>query len=519
MNAYSSTETWQDGRETAVARRGIGRPLLLQFTIAMALAFASRAWQFGNPIIQIDEQFYLVVGERMLQGAIPFVDIWDRKPVGTFLIFAATRLLGGDGIIEYQIVATIFAGLTAFLIAVMALRFANARGAASAGFAYLVWLIVFDGAGGQTPVFYNAFMAAAAALAMAAMDAKVSRLRAFALATGAMLLVGLALQIKYSAVFEGIFFGCALLWRWTKDTEGLRTVPVVAVSWVCAALLPTFAVWSWYALHGFGSAFVYANFLSIFDRSGWPVTTLVARLAGIVALASPLLLCAWLEHGSVREDRSETGRLTRRFAFGWLAAALGGVVVFGTYFTHYFLPALVPLCLVCATLLGDPKATISATVAGRRHVLSIAAFAAVSASAVLALSVPKRLTSRGSADAVLDVATAINRNRSGCMLVFDGEPILYHLTNSCAVTTRIFPNHLNDDSERVATGIDPVAEIHRIFAVERPDIVVTSDRPDPHNNADTLREVRAELSRHYRLIYERTVGSRDRLVYKRTPWS
>ena len=74
-------------------------------------------WDFGNPVIHVDEQYYLLVGDRMLHGALPYVDIWDRKPLGLFLIFAAIRLLAGDGIMQYQIVATLFAAATALLIA------------------------------------------------------------------------------------------------------------------------------------------------------------------------------------------------------------------------------------------------------------------------------------------------------------------------------------------------------------------------------------------------------------------
>jgi hypothetical protein len=57
--------------------------VLLVYTL---LALMLRAFTFGSPTIQIDEQFYLLVGDRMLHGALPFVDIWDRKPIGLFLI-------------------------------------------------------------------------------------------------------------------------------------------------------------------------------------------------------------------------------------------------------------------------------------------------------------------------------------------------------------------------------------------------------------------------------------------------
>lgn len=87
------------------------------FALLLLWAIALRAHDFGNPIIHVDEQYYLLVGDRMLHGALPYVDLWDRKPVGLFLFFAAIRLLPGDGILAYQLVATLFAAATAWLVA------------------------------------------------------------------------------------------------------------------------------------------------------------------------------------------------------------------------------------------------------------------------------------------------------------------------------------------------------------------------------------------------------------------
>jgi LmbE family N-acetylglucosaminyl deacetylase len=131
------------------------------------------------------------------------------------------------------------------------------------------------------------------------------------------------------------------------------------------------------------------------------------------------------------------------------------------------------------------------------------------------LVVPKQLKNRGAGADVHAVADAINRYRTGCMLVFDGEPILYHLTNACLVTTRIFPNHLNDATEAHASGIDITAEMARVLEVERPDIIVSADRYDPHYNTATARLMRAALRDDYRLVYRRMIGLRVRLVYKR----
>jgi len=71
------------------------------------IAIALRWSYFGHPAADYDEQIYQLIGEKMLQGALPYVDIWDRKPVGLFLLYAGMRALGGDGVLAYQLVVVV----------------------------------------------------------------------------------------------------------------------------------------------------------------------------------------------------------------------------------------------------------------------------------------------------------------------------------------------------------------------------------------------------------------------------
>ena len=114
-------------------KRLSAHPRLSAAAFFLLLALLIRSPQFGNPVIQVDEQFYLLVGDRMWHGALPFVDVWDRKPWGLFALYAAIRLLGGEGIIQYQVVATLFAAATAWMIWRLARRVAPDRGAIFAG--------------------------------------------------------------------------------------------------------------------------------------------------------------------------------------------------------------------------------------------------------------------------------------------------------------------------------------------------------------------------------------------------
>ncbi len=103
-----------------------GGILLLLVLVALVV----RARTFGNPVIGFDEQYYLLVGEHMLRGALPYVDLFDRKPIGLFLLYASAgwigSIVGDDGFLAYKLVATGFVVASAFGIQRVARRFAGA---------------------------------------------------------------------------------------------------------------------------------------------------------------------------------------------------------------------------------------------------------------------------------------------------------------------------------------------------------------------------------------------------------
>ena len=104
---------------------------LAGFVALLLLAvILSRASAFGNPVYSPDDQLYLQFGQAIDYGQMPYVDIWDRKPIGLFLIYAAIGLLPGDPVLTYQLVAAAFVFGTALLIYAIARSFATARGTA-----------------------------------------------------------------------------------------------------------------------------------------------------------------------------------------------------------------------------------------------------------------------------------------------------------------------------------------------------------------------------------------------------
>jgi hypothetical protein len=134
--------------------------LLMMGFAYLAVGLLIRGATLGFPVIHIDEQFYLLVGDRMLHGAVPFVDIWDRKPIGLFLLYAAIRLLGGDGIVQYQLVALACVAGTSLVIWRTARKSPRRWGFLGRRCLSAV-LSAFFCFGGQAPVYYNLPMALA----------------------------------------------------------------------------------------------------------------------------------------------------------------------------------------------------------------------------------------------------------------------------------------------------------------------------------------------------------------------
>jgi hypothetical protein len=464
------------------------------------IAVILRASDFGNPVIHVDEQYYLLVGNRMLHGAVPYIDIWDRKPIGLFLIFAGIQLLPIDPIWAYQLAATAAAAATAWVVWRAAQRCGAERaGALAAAAAYLIWLPLLGGRGGQSPVFYNLFVAMAALITLHLPERAKAGQRAAILGWGivACLLSGIAIQTKYTPAIEGAFFGCVHLWYLRRAGAGWIALIGAGLLWVLAGLAPSLAAAGWYWSLGPSAfhAFWFANVTSIFLRAPYPWDQLAMRLLGIVATLSPLIVSAMVAW----RWRTRAGLASAALVgFGWLAAAIGGFLLIGTFFDHYALPLVAPLAVIAARALGRSSRLMIATLA-----------------LGLTLNVVERGIKADDGPGARAVAEVVRRNsQGGCPYVFIGDTITYQLADTCLPTVYAFPNLLSYATEQGATGIDEAAEVLRILA-NRPPVIITSSRELAIWNPGSIAAVKAALARDYRPVFSAPRADYRTLVYLR----
>lgn len=469
----------------------VKRESLCAALVLALLVLATRLWTFGNPAIHVDDQFYLLVGTRMLHGALPYVDIWDRKPIGLFLIYALAAWAFPDPVIGYQTLAGMAVWLTALVLFVMARRLVSFPSALAGSAVYPAWLALFGGIGGQSPVFYTLPMVVAAHSIMGLIMGRIAREDEAGLTRDggvAMALVGIAMQIKYTAVFEGLFLGLSLLWMDWRRGPVLPRLAGNAVLWMLCALMPTALAWAFFACHGNGQTFVQANFLSVLaDRGQW-APALVRLGIELVALL-PFWVCGWLAW------RHWQRVAVARWLWLWAGASLCGFLVFGTWFDHYVLPLLAPLGVIAALAFERV----------RRRRTAMALVIGLG----LAMGMPRAFSDMlafGNARDMAGLAEIVEHHRrGGCLFVADNQPALYRMTGSCLPTRFVFPEHLLLRRFAEALGVDQAAELTRMLD-RRPTVIVVPDGIENRGDYATLSLLEARLGRDYRLVGKAPLG-------------
>ncbi|KQR82100.1 hypothetical protein ASG07_10350 [Sphingomonas sp. Leaf343] len=466
-----------------------GTPIAVpRLMVIVAAALLTRALTLGNPIVYSDEEFYFAAARAIGNGAVPFVDIWDRKPVGLFALYLLPAALAWPwGIWLYQALALTSAAATAWLIARLADRAGWSRGGTTAGVAYLAWLTVAGGQGGQSPVFYNLFVAMAAWFATRS-DARARD------AIAAMLLVGVAIQIKYTAGVEGVWIGLWLMHRcqcergaWSAVARGALLVGI--------ALIPTLAVALYYVAIGEWTAFFYANVLSILGRRPDAFGALAGNLAICAVILGPLLAMAVL-----RGPIEEGDVFTRRFLKGWLTAALIAFALVAPWFDHYTLPVMVPAAALAAGFLARQDQ--------RRIGYGLIALVVVIGQVSLVVDRVRR----GTPTQFATLAHAMGSG-PGCLYVYSSSTMLYPATGRCSLSRYVFPSHLTRVREQGAIGVDQATELRRVMAAG-PSVVVVGP-PYKGERASIRALALALIARDYRLTARVTLGRKSVAVYAR----
>ncbi len=472
---------------------GLGRRDALVLALLAMIAFFVRSPWFGDANADIDEQLYSLIGNAMTQGHLPFVDLWDRKPFGLFALYALAHSVGGPDPAAYQVLAALFTVAGAWMTYVLARDLVDRVTAGGAAVLYVLLVSTYGSHSGQSEAFHVPMM-----LGMALLVRDPAHSQAVPRALAAMLLGGIALQVKYTVLPQCIFFGMWALWgRYRAGDAPIRLVWLGAA--FCAlGLLPTALVAGGYAAAGYWDEFLFANFLSFFDRL--PSSTGRYSSDSFLYL---LPLGALVMAGAYAALRLAPPSNRRAYLFLslWLLAALATVHMPATVYRYYY-AALAPSVALFALPLIDRSGAARLL----PMLLVLAGFSYL-------LFLPTQFEQSRMHRAALDRLSAAISPRvdstARCLWVFDGPTSLYRLSGSCLPTRFIYPDHLNNALEQDALGLSQEAEVARILAT-RPSVIVTADSAfTPQNEAATSLVESALASRYseigHETLHERTI--------------
>jgi hypothetical protein len=468
------------------ATRALRNPWV-QLAVLLVVALLLRCDTFGDPNLDDDDTFYYTVGIAMHHGALPYVDVWDRKPFGLFAIY---YLIAGisPAPVAYQIIASFFAGGTAAVIAVLGARWSNPLGGLLAGICYLLWLSPMQGFGGQTPVFYNLFIAGAALLLVRSLP-QLERGVIGRDTILAMLLAGGAVTIKTTAVFEAIFFGLLAVWTVARSGGGFAlTVRHVAI-YAAIGAAPTLLIGAAYWIGGHGPEFWHAVVVSNLRKPPPDFLSMGIRALIMFSYLAPLLIL------SIFGLMDQTGH-SRHFMALWLVAALIGLISVPRFYMHYALPLLVPLCIAASPFLA-------------RRGIGLAATAIVAGLSVW-LTPPWRFEATAQSQRAIDRLAAATRGHlgGGPLFVYDGPPELYALTGQPLITPLTFYAHLSDLAEKDVSHLSTLNETMRVLALRPGAVVMTKPLRSGPINEETHGAVQAYITQNCRLVATETAHER-----------
>jgi hypothetical protein len=352
-------------------------------------------------------------------------------------------------------------------------------------------LVSHLGFGGQAEVFLNLLIVAAGWLAHGALLSSPSFRRLAMAGGGAMLLCGLAMQVKPTALLPGTFIGLALLWGAWRARLDWRQIVGLVVLWIGLALLPTLLVILAYSGLGQIDAWLFANVLSIFDKAPDQPGAVARRIADTMReFGRPFAIASIVAAGQCVIRRDISLSRSSLFLLGWLVSGIAAFAVLSAAYPHY-------------ALVMAPMGCLIAGYAARRNLVGYLMLGYCLYVSLNNMDMYERRL-RGNAVAapqIRDMARAIapHVGKDRCLYVYHGPVVLYTLTKACIPTRFAFPNHLSISTEASGLGVDTVAEVQRILAT-RPAVIVDGAFGFHRPNVKTQHLVHAALLRDYRPV-------------------
>ncbi len=490
--------------------------LLLGFFIVTILF---RFWTFFQSGLDWDESLYMLVSQSMLDGKIPYVEVWDNKPVGIYLLYLLSFSIFGKSVFAIRFLSCIAVAVTSYILYRIGLLFGKNGQLIGviAGLIYIMAILKNEGTAANTEIFFVPFVAAAYYLSFANATRQTqpnpSAQRWRYLSIG--LLLGIGFVIKYVVIYDltAMLLLTVRLHRTSKSSRHLTALADLAVL-LAGFLLPFLLMASFFFCTGQFAEFFYANFtankIRNLDRA-FSLRVAIGALIAQLRLNFPLWLCFGLTLTPLLKKSPPERRMVWLLLL-WIIIPLAGI--FLTFkvrlYAHYFLPILPPLSLVLAFALVQIFVKLQGQMPSLRQYLPLilammllTGFYGASSfkqSAKFAyFSWVKGIPHYEDKAAETAAYLQTQITQDDYIYVADDDPVIYFLTDAKIPTRYAYPFFLIGDNLPKVAGVNPTQELAAVIAKQPLYVVMAVPSKEAAHNKSFYDELKAWLKRDYRL--------------------
>lgn len=439
-----------------------------------------------------DEGLYLAAAVRMLAGARLYTDVWDNKPVGIYLVYAAIAATLGSSRFALNLASALTVLVSACLVYLIGRDAISRRAGIIAAFVLPAYSLDIGADGANTESFMMVLQCLSVWLLVrhCRQPQPVGRHLRAAFVFG--LLQGALLQMKFVSAFDTAAIGLALAGIVWFEHRSLAALVKLFLAFLPAYLACTLAVFAYFAATGGIGEMVFANFISprLYVQSPFGLADPLHAIEFTIRRASYffvlILFGLWFIFDWGRRGRSGPPVAARPIALigAWTIGALLDAVSPGYFRYFYFIALTAPLSLFAA-FAADRLLKLKPHW-GRAARAAVCGLLVVYPLEQHLTKQPHFLKDPNSYLAPR-VATFVRSlvPPGSTIFVADLNPLIYPLANVVPATKYPQANaHVFDLPDRF--GVDPKAELGRIFARRPLLVIVTRERLGAAGNSALL---------------------------------
>ncbi|MGB3509406.1 MAG: glycosyltransferase family 39 protein, partial [Microcoleaceae cyanobacterium] len=336
-------------------------------------------------VLDKDESIYILGADSLLNGNLPYTEIWDNKPPGIFILFSLAMLMFGKSIVSIRILSIIATTFTSYFVYKIGAAIDAKQGekiGLLAGGLYAIFSLHNDGAAANGEILFAPFVTGA--FLWLFQDRNLSNIKVFLIG----LILGIGMQIKYLVIMDvlglvlvGSLFGkeegfsnLGKKEEGRKNKKGTFINNFLRFTQECflsltGNIFKKKSLFKFYIILGVGLilpaviiAFIY-KFAGYFDEYIYATLTANSKYVGMLDFSwsdflsrirkqvfgnillwlclfwSPIYLFVFAR-GRFKQERNFI------YLFLWFGCAFLAVLLSKRFYNHYFLQLLPPLCLI-----------------------------------------------------------------------------------------------------------------------------------------------------------------------------